>query len=135
MTADEFRLPAWYVVFTPGRNRWWQRFLRPGFGHVFAFGWDEAAGVWLLFMLGWDGIVVRAMPHEWFAAFLARVQADGATVVLAKTMDHTPFRPKFLTTCVGAVEMLLGLPSRRALTPYGLYRTLIAHGAVPVMEK
>lgn len=134
MKAEQFQLPAWYVVFTPGAKRWWDRFLEPGFGHVYAFGWDEPAGVWVVFMFGWDGVAVRAMPHGWFPGFLDAMRAERSTVVLARTVGRVAFRPRILTTCVGAVSMLLGYAPRRALTPFALYRTLMADGAVLVME-
>lgn len=127
-------LPAWYVAFVPGRGHWWQRFLKPGFGHCYAFGWDAPGDRWLLFAWGLDGIAVRSMPHAWFPAFLAAVQAEGATVLLAKSHQTPVTRLRLLSTCVTAIAALLGLPVRRALTPYALYRTLLAHGAVPVME-
>ncbi len=128
-------LPAWYVVFVPGRTTFVHRLLKPGFQHCWAFGWDEDAARWLVFNPGFDGIVVRALPETRFPELLASLEAERATVVLARSMGEPSTRLRIPATCVTAIEALLGLACRRALTPWRLYRNLLACGAVSILER
>lgn len=127
-------LPAWYVVFVPANATWIHRLLKPGFQHCWAFGWDAEADRWIVFNPGFDGILVRALHDKRFPELLAELAAERATVVLAPMMAQPSTRLRIPATCVTAIEALLGLACRRALTPYRLYRNLLALGAVPVME-
>lgn len=128
-------LPAWYVVFAPSRTTWIQRrLLKPGFQHCWAFAWDADADRWVVFNPGFDGIAVRALPDARFSELLAHVAASRATVVLARSLAQPAIWLRQPATCVTTIEALLGIARRRALTPYGLYRNLLALGAVPVME-
>ncbi len=127
-------LPAWYVVFVPANATFVHRLLKPGFQHCWAFGWDADAERWLVFNPGFDGIAVRALPEVRFPELLAELCAERATVVLARSMGEPSTRLRIPATCVTAIEALLGLARRRALTPWRLYRNLLALGAQTVME-
>ena len=126
------RLPAWFVVFQDANRTLVHRFLRRGFRHCWAFGWDEDAGRWLVFEPLFDGIYLRAVDAELMAHVLAADHLRDATILLVAPENATATRPALLATCVTALQALLGLRSRRALTPFGLYRTLRAIGAVVV---
>lgn len=128
-------LSAWYVVFVGANATFVHRLLKPGFQHCWAFGWDAEADRWIVFNPGFDGIAVRALPHARFPELLAKLAAERATVVLARSMMQPSTRLRIPATCVTAIEALLGLACRRALTPWRLYRNLLACGAVPVMEQ
>ena len=123
------RLPAWFVVFQDADRIFVHRWLRPGFRHCWAFAWDESAGRWLVFEPLFDGMMLRTVDDDLMAATIA---LPGSTIVLAECENATATRPALLATCVSAMQALLGLRCRRALTPYGLYRTLLASGAVVV---
>jgi len=126
-------LPKWFVAFSDGaRPVWWQRGLRRGFRHVEAFAWDGDARAWVVVSPACDICVVRAMPADVGAAYLAELHKRKATVVLAETACDGPGRPRLLATCVTAISSVLGLPGLCAVTPYGLYRTLLHRGATKV---
>ncbi|MCA0451219.1 MAG: hypothetical protein LCH62_15855 [Proteobacteria bacterium] len=125
------RLPAWFVVFQDANRIFVHRWLKPGFRHCWAFAWDEPAGRWLVFEPLFDGMFLRTVDGDLMGATIAQ---PGNTIVLAQCEYAVATRPALLATCVSAMQALLGLRSRRALTPYGLYRTLLASGAVVVRE-
>lgn len=125
-------LPAWYVVFQDADAIWVHRWLKPGFRHCWAFAWDEGAARWLVFDPLFDGIYLRTVDEAALSGALAQPALASATIVLAPRVGARSTRPHFMATCVTAIAALLGLGARRALTPHGLYRTLLAEGAVVV---
>jgi hypothetical protein len=129
------RLPAWFVVFDGRPSRiWWHRLLRLRFKDCWAFGWDSAAGLYIVLQPTFDGFFVRALSREAGAALLALLHRDSASmsVLLAAVEGHSTPRPRLLGTCVTMISALLGLRRCCALTPRQLYRTLLARGAIMV---
>lgn len=125
-------LPCWYVAFLDASDPpWWLRGLRPGFGHCEAFAWDDAAGCWIVAGAHLDVSVVRALPGPAFAAYQAELHRRGAVIVLAKAQGGGRWRLAAFS-CVSLVASLLGLPGLCAVRPYGLYRKLLALGAMEV---
>jgi hypothetical protein len=125
-------IPHWHVAFAdaPGAP-WWVRLLTPrGFRHVWAFGYDTQAGVWLLVEPTWTHTLVRAVPAEWVNAWLAKAGRD-LTILRVVPGAERPRRPAVLVTCAGSIAMLLGLPACQ-WRPNALYVTLRARGAVEV---
>jgi hypothetical protein len=126
-------LPAWYVIFMDSAARpWWVRLCRPGFQHVEAIAWDEAAGRWILFAPQVECGLIRAYTAAEFSAYMAAVAKRRATVVLARQMTGAPCRPRLFATCVTAISALLGLPGVCPVSPYGLYRKLLSLEALEV---
>jgi len=127
-------LPAWYVAFHGSvQPRWWARLLRPGFQHCFAFAWDEAAGRWLVVNHALEASFVRALTVAESGVLWANLHAMGATVLLARVEASPRQFPRLIASCVTTTAALLGLPGACALSPFGLYRTLLRRGAVRVL--
>lgn len=128
-------LPVWYVAFVDGEKAWWWRFVRPGFRHVIAFAWQERAKAWLIVSPEMrDTSVIRLLDEAEFTALYAFLAARRAHLLLARTAlepQRRLFRPWICSLVVGA---LLGVAPRRALSPFRLYRSLLASGARIVKE-
>lgn len=125
-------LKVWYVAFVDyGRNLWWHRFTRAGFRHCFAFAFDPDMGVWLVFDPTLEGFVVRPIPRSVVDALIAEVWGRGGRILKCRAEGKAPRRPRLFATCVTVIAHLLGLP-RCAVRPDGLYRLLLARGAVPL---
>jgi hypothetical protein len=121
-------IDEWIVAFRDAGAVWWRRFLRPGFGHCWAFGFCPRTGHWLVVEPTFSRVVVAvATPRQveaWFEAAAER----RITLVRAPCRDEEVVRPRFFVTCAGCVAALLGM-RRYPLTPWGLFRTLRAAGA------
>lgn len=127
-------LTAWFVAFTDSSgDLWFHRPLRRGFRHCLAFAWDETARVWVLLSPGFDGVILRALDDAAIGRLLAHLRTSKATILLAGTRAKQAFRLRFLLTCSSAIGVVLGIGEVGALTPYRLYRTLMANGAMRVM--
>lgn len=126
-------LPAWYVAFVDSDcSVWWHRPLKKGFRHCFAFAPDPAAGRWLVLNPGFDAVLLRALTEDEAAAFIAELYREGAKILFARVEFARVARPRLLLTCVTAIKALLGLRGCCALSPYQLYRSLLARGAVEI---
>jgi hypothetical protein len=127
----------WFVVFPRdaalGRGAWWQRFLAPGFRHVWAC---RAAGDGATLVLNHAGRVmqlgVEALP---IGAFLRDRQAEQAAWVMAVAAPVQEPGPglRMPMTCVEAVKAVLGLRAPWVLTPRQLARHLRRIGGRPVL--
>ena len=130
----EAPLPAWYVAFHDARrDLFWLRFLKAGFQHCFAFAWDADGGRWVIVNVAFDGGYVRALTDDAAGAMWGNLRALGARVLLARTENAGPRRPRLVGTCVTSVAAVLGLAAPCALTPFALYRTLLSRGAIQVL--
>lgn len=128
-------ISEWFVAFGDwGRNIWWHRFCRPGFRHVLAFGYDARAKVWVLVDARFEALLITPIEPADLDALVAEIKTRGGTILKAPVLAQGPARPRLFATCVTQVGHLLGLP-RCAVRPYGLYRLLLASGAVPAYER
>ena len=121
----------WIVAFEPKTSIWWNRFLAPGFGHCFMFGYVPEAngpGIYLFFEPlvtgGFIGIAPHANVHEW----RTRAALGQLRLLAVEPPNVEAVRPRFMVTCAGAVGFMLGLP-RLPITPHGLYWMLRRRGA------
>ncbi len=127
-------LPEWLVAFVDyGERHWWCRFLRPGFRHVFALGYDAASDIWLLADSKIGGMIVRPLPQETVDLVLADGLEHGRWL-RCRYSDGARQIPRPCMTCVGLVEHLLGVPWLTSWTPWRLYRRLRAAGCTPWPE-
>jgi hypothetical protein len=126
-------LPAWYVAFYPSPNKSiWTRWLKRGFQHCCAFAPDE--GRWLLVDGAFDVTIIRAVHDPVAATFWALLKERGATVLLVPVTTSSVYAPRLIATCATLAASLVGVRGFCALTPYRLYRTLLARGATIAME-
>lgn len=125
-------ISAWYVAFQDSKCPvWWHHPLKKGFRHCFAFGWDDRADRWIVMDPLFDTVYLRCMSDSEVEAMMGIVLEAGGSIIYAKVQHEVKLRPRFLLTCVTAVESLLGL-SGCALTPYRLYRHLMDRGAIRI---
>jgi hypothetical protein len=125
-------LKNWYVAFSDARVQMrFQRFLKPGFRHVRAFGFDAAAGVWLLFDPGWDGIIIRAFKNP--THLITEAYAAGP-VLYCETKTEIVWKPRFIMACTSQVCHLLGV-NLFVHTPWNLFCALKKRGASELLFK
>lgn len=133
MTARTDTIAGWYIAFIPSKSGlWYHRFLRRGFTHCFAFGWDDFAKVWIMVDPRADAAYVRCFNDIGIEAAMRTVWDCGGRLIYARTEAVPMPMPRLLVTCVSAIEALLGLPRACAFTPYRLYRSLLARGAMEI---
>ena len=121
------------VFFTdrPGRN-WWDRLFRTreGFRHCFMLQWDEWAQRYLL--IDWRQYQLDIMILFDFEVEkrLKGIASDETkpTVVRIWANKHLMTEAFPVKYCSNTLCRFLGLGNRVVLTPYALYRTLIAAG-------
>lgn len=118
----------WWVGFTDGQgDAWYQWMTRPGFRHCFAFR-ALASEVILLV----NPLLHRVDTRSFWMrpdVMIAQEQAAGARIVtieLQPTKADPPRRGPILT-CASVCAYSMGMDTR-AITPYGLYRAILAHG-------
>lgn len=126
---------AWYVCFLGAERRhWWDILSPPGFYHVLAFAYAAHAERWLIYDVGQNRTLIRALTTEAFDRWISSLSPE-RTIVLFEGGD-LPARPYHRVGfwCATAVAHLIGLRSR-ALRPAALYRDLLAQGARPAFTE
>jgi hypothetical protein len=106
--------------------RGWRRLLRPGFRHCFAA--VEEGGYWILFdpQEGRPELRVLAGGDFDLAAFY---RESGYDAVETAVREAAFVLPVMAATCVAAVKRIIGLRAPLVVTPWQLYRRLVAeHG-------
>ena len=126
VTAPPARL--WLLFFADPRGvAWWCRILRPGFRHCYAACWYHDAQRWVVFNPTRRGTVIELWAEDQFGRRLAQF-LDESSVVLRVASRHERRTAPAMAWCVAEVKALLGVRSA-AVTPYRLYRDLLARGA------
>jgi hypothetical protein len=122
----------WLVVFldTVNEPRWWHRFVKPGFRHCLAFGFDGRC--WLQV----DCLLNTLDIHSYAAAempLVLEILASHEARILAVRRQPPVSRPtpRLLLYCVSSVKHLLAVRTRAA-TPWQLYKALLRKGAVAI---
>jgi hypothetical protein len=119
----------WLIAFLDGEGdpRWWHYFLKPGFRHCLAFGFDGRC--WLQVDCMLNLLDVRSFANAEMTLVLEILASHDAVILAARrrsVVSHAT--PRAFVYCVSTVKHLLGLRSK-ALTPYFLYRALLRQGA------
>jgi len=123
----------WFVAFTPASRRWFNLLCRPGFKHCLAFRFDRARGTWIWAELHSTGMLIEPLHSYELDARVAAIGQAGGCFLRYRAPSAPRGRSPRLMYCVPFVAHLLGLPGS-ALSPYGLYRRLLATGARPAFE-
>lgn len=124
----------WYVCFMKAeREAWWDRFLPPGFRHVYLIGYVPAHDVWLLFDPRRAWTVLGVVAASEVPSLLSRALREGAALIVKPDgLAVSPgWRGRIGFYCVPAVRAALGLRCV-AVTPKGLHDYLLATGAKPL---
>jgi hypothetical protein len=109
------------------RSPWWRHFLKPGFRHVTACSYYATEDRWIVFDPASCGTAVEVYLPDEFGAVLAAL-LESATVAVRFPSEHARRRAPVCGWCAAAVVGLLGVRTA-AITPYQLYRALLARGA------
>lgn len=108
---------------------WWSRLFRRGFRHVSAAAWYADQERWVYVNPTRRGTVVEVWRSDEFDGRLAQL-AEASTAALRFGQQYGRGMTPWAFHCVGAVKAILGVRCL-ALSPYGLYRALLARGAEP----
>lgn len=132
-----FRLVHWHVIFVPPSTRhWWDRFLEPGFGHVYAIRWD--GWNWIIVNPRLDTVLVDTSAYSYYS--LRDLVIGEATEVLSVTAQvpigrlRSPWHVGPIT-CVELVKGLLGIRAFWVRTPRQLYRYMRAQRGTVLKAK
>src|SRR5688572_8713944 len=109
-----------FVIFCGRADLWYLRFLKRGFRHCFVLLNDGVHWIVIDPLVSFMEVVVGPVtPHHDLPDLF---RAEGFTVIEAP-INRAPQRvfPFGLFTCVEAVKRILGLQSKRVLTPWQLY--------------
>lgn len=122
-------LPRLWLVFFSDTDSawWWTRFFRPGFRHVCAACWYAGADRWVYFNPTRRGLVIDVLTDAEFGPRFQQLIDDSEAIVRVRSAYVRREMPAAFF-CVGAIKALLGARGR-ALTPFGLFRHLLATGA------
>ncbi|HFD16865.1 MAG TPA: hypothetical protein ENJ38_11260 [Rhodospirillales bacterium] len=124
-------LSEWLIAFVDyGERHWWCRFLRRGFRHVFALGYDPTTEQWVLADAKIGGMILRPIDGPTADLVIADGRQHGRWL-RCPAWHRGPAIPRPCLTCVGMIEHLLGVPWIASWTPYRLYRRLLEAGAQP----
>jgi hypothetical protein len=136
-TREDFTTHDYLIYFIerPDRN-WWDYVFRtrPGFRHCFATQWCEWSKRWI--MVDWrqsktDFTVFFDFEIESIIRHIGEWQG---TVVKFKAVEPPNDSGALITYCSNILSRYLGLGNRLILTPYGLYRRLLATGGEVVFS-
>ena len=115
---------AW-VVFSGETDLPWLRFLKPGFRHCFVLMNDGRHWISIDPLANHTEVKVHHVPSDFD---LPQWLADRGQKVVAAPVCRTRRRvaPVGFFTCVEAVKRVLGLHDGLVMTPWQLYRRLVA---------
>jgi hypothetical protein len=124
---------AWIAVFVDsfGRRRWWDRFLKPGFRHVFVMSYDIHRDLWLTVDWGTNRVEICLMGEAELinlVAFVRRHDIEAYRLPIGKPSNgNLPRFPFWPFWCTDAVKHITGIRSW-AITPWQLRQHLVSIG-------
>ena len=124
-----------YFVDRDERNWWdWLGLTSEGFRHCFLMQWCEWSQRWIL--IDWrqssaDFIILFDFEATLLLANIFRAKG---TVVRYRVKPAPDKRVRLITYCSNMISRFLGLGDSIVLTPYGLYRRLLASGGEVVFR-
>jgi hypothetical protein len=128
-----------YLVYFIDRDKlyWWDYVFRTraGFRHCFILYWDDYVLRWLLVDWRLRKLDVMMMFDFEAEGILDSVAGTKAVVVkFPKPAELQGGRPGLISYCSNMMAKFLGLNNHLILTPYSLYRKLIAAGGEVVFD-
>jgi hypothetical protein len=122
----------WLVCFPTGPRLFWFDWLaRRRMKHVVIFGYVAETNVWIHYNVNYFRTIVEMMPPCVEVDTLLRAYQRMGPMLRVRPGTHHRFASHFFFYCVTAAKHLLAVKSG-ALTPYGLYRDLVALGATEI---
>jgi len=134
-TGDEFR--EYYLLFSNSDNikPWMRRwFTRPDFEHVSVYMAHEAGTLCITQTM--DNVEIYTWPYN-IHAFMDTLAASGYTILYLPKIHKKGTVWKhgiMIPSCVGLCQRITGV-SFNVITPYGYYKALLKHGAIPMGGK
>lgn len=128
---DDSVQKAW-VVFSGQTDLPWLKLLKPGFRHCYVILNDGAHWVTMDPLSNYMDIVVHKIPQDFDLPLWMKTR--GHVILPARITHKTKQAPWMIFTCVEAVKRVIGLHSRRILTPWQLYRHLNKHSHIPTSD-
>jgi len=136
-TREDFTTHHYLIYFTEreGRNWWdWVFRTREGFRHCFVMQWCEWSNRWI--MVDWrqsrtDFIIFFDFEVEEFLRHIGELKG---TVVKFEVPNRPEDVGGLIAYCSNIISRFLGLGNSVILTPYGLYRRLLASGGEVVFS-
>lgn len=110
---------------------WWAHFLRPGFRHIAAASYFADQERWVVFDPSRRRTVIHVLTEDQIGPVLGQM-LERSSAVLRVASSAERMNAPALACCTGSIKALLGIRSW-ALTPFGLYRDLLARGAEVVI--
>jgi len=122
------QVQSWMVAFLDTDNppRWWHRFVKPGYRHCLAFGFDGRA--WLQVDCMLNLLDVRSFADAEMTLVLEVLASHRARILVLERTVVSRGILRIPIYCVSTVKHLLGVRCW-ALTPWQLYRALERRGA------
>jgi hypothetical protein len=127
------KLKHWYVCFSDAKRMApGQKYLKKGFRHVKAFGFDPGANVWIIFDPGWEGISLRAISDtEQVQRLIAKAYSQGP-VLYVETGNDKIWKPRWFMVCSSEICHLVGM-DLFVHTPWRLFCALKQRGATELL--
>lgn len=120
---------TWFFAFEHAESVWWHRWLKRGYAHCFAFGFDGEA--WLVVDPAFEGLIVRRASADEVEGWFARASLGGLRLWRVPVQGQAVVRPRWVVTCAGALAAIVGF-RETPLTPWGLICIARRHGATEI---
>ncbi len=120
-----FTYDVW-LIFKPGEGYWLNRFLKKGFGHVLMLSRDQYN--WIYHDPHKLRMTYGIPPYQVTDDLPHLLVEEGFTVIKIRFFDRDTTQKihhSWLHNCVAFIKYALGI-NIRCLTPYGLYKKLLA---------
>lgn len=115
----------YYVLFVDGNDRWWMKFLKPGFKHCVLLR-EYGENLFLYFENLFGDIIVDVVDVP-----LREIQEETQAIVVEyEVPDTEPAHRSVqeIITCVTTLKKIMGIADIRIQTPYQLYLYLLKNG-------
>jgi hypothetical protein len=129
----------WTIYFSDGpRRRWWHWLLKPGFRHVSASAVFADRGLWIFVDPTESRLNVEVfsntdpMTLSELQMRIAKLYLESQAILQIPSRDSDSM-PSAIASPVTIIKRVLGIRSS-AITPFGLYRALLARGAKVVEQ-
>jgi len=130
----------WHIVFTPGVSKlpWYQRLAMYGqpkqFGHIYLYSPITEHHA-IVIEPTRSSININVSEYETtYGEVMMEVSKEHPTVEILLKPHGIRHITNYVPSCVSVAKIILGFPCS-ALTPLGLYRSLLRHGGTPLNPK
>ena len=135
--VSEHQTKDWLVIFTrTNSKKWWDRVFRTPFNmrHVMLVGYERYTRYYVLYDWRSGGFDTCLIPDQQFICLKEYLKVANASVIHFQTREDTERTFRFLSLhyCVTFAKQALRVPHTWILTPFQLYRYLLANGGTLV---